>query len=523
MNSNLRFLFLCASTLIVSFSNSGPSKGSEYAGEPLVSIQSPGLLRFLEVSDSIGIPDPVASSGMATSATLELMKTSIELNRTCGAHIYLTDERPVIAICLPLRNLNSFLESISSFGGAKFTKESDDIYRIIDAKENESKAMYMKVVGDQIVLCDSRMHTAMASRVVAEQELSSSKSDVSIQIQLGKLLQEQRNFLKKEFVSLTLTKPTTNLQLSPSSLREYFTTSMQRYMIDSLFDAKEMDIQLVRLSDGGIDIKIDTTEIKGVDPFKSAFQWTEVNGESFAIDFASIVSKETRDSVHQWLKATEGDWTATVTDPKIENRSEAPVLVETIHWIADVARTSVDQGKFDGFAAIGSLRTDSYLAGGILVQDSESLAKRWNNLSNRLRSVGLSFQDLRKGSNDSIVDMIIDFPLPLESLGIDAEDSKLHLKMRDNKLGLSIGSSGVEKLNRAMDGSTSTSIEVDRLVSLSIDWNAVEGISGSGSTSPIPFGAKGMQMTIDRSEKGRTYRAHFEKAPTTSINQVSKN
>ncbi len=493
--SSIRFGLLLVSLCLVNVAVSD---------EPIFTLQSAGTTRLLEVVQKLGLPDPIASAGLDSKATLDRLSDSVALNAPSGGFIFLTAERPHLVVCLPLKEIGGFMKALDAFATTAPTASPNGIFEI-GKKENK---FFAKQAGAFLLFSDSSKFLTDAADAIVTKPWTAVNDDIRLKADFRRMLPNTKTLLLSELMSMTTTKPTAGLYFNADSVTEHLRYGLQQFFGQSLFECRSFELALNASDAGEIRIQLHTEEDSTSLRIPSAFQFGQAANAAFAIDFTSKLSESNTQETLKWAANWEKEMLGAIDNDSIQNKSDVDSTKRIVKFLSGVIEQSVANRKLDCFATIGSVKEQGYLAGAIAVTDSAKLAQQLADALEAAKLIGLSFTDLRGklGSTDSQADFLIDLPSNLQILGVNGGDNaKLHVRIANQTLWIGIGNEG-EQLRQLITSNPGNGLTP---ITLHCDLD-VEGIATTAENSNLlPFDFRKMKLNVQVTESGRLYEIVF--------------
>ena len=474
------------------------SFGRSAAEEPIFTIQSSSTLRLLNVLQEIGLPDPIASSGVDSTTLLERMSSTLSLKAPSGGFVYVAPERPYFVGCLPLTTTSGFMNALKAFSKTAPVQEPNGVFSI----GTEDK-LYFKQAGDFLLFCDSPKYLSDAATTLSLKPWTVVTDDLKLTGELNRLMPPAKALLLEELLSMTTTEPAAGLYFNPESISEHLRYGLQKYMADSLFESRSFELALNIPASGEIQARLSTVEDANALRVPSAFTNQATPNTAFAIDFSSKLSEANAQATLTWISAWEKDLLATIDSDAIEDKSDVDSTKRIVKLLTEVVNQAVVNRKVDGFASIGNSDSQGYLAGGVALKDSVKVAATLSEAMTAARKIGLTFTDL-KAQGDSAQDAnaayLIDLPKGFSILGVPAnENAKLHVRIANQSLWVGLGNES-ERLRNAVAVVPDAG---QAPMSLHCDFSSSNSAEEVATTLPLNF--RKLKLNVQLTETGRVY------------------
>ena len=482
------------------------------ADEPIFTVQSSSTPRLLEAVQKLGLPDPIASAGLDSKATLDRMSDSISLKAPSGGFIFLTPERPQLVVCLPLANINTFMNALDAFASTAPVPAPNGVYAI--GKEG---TFFAKQAGAFLLLSDSPKFLGDAANVMIAKPWTNVKDDILLKADFQRMFPAGKSMLLAELMSMTTAKPTAGLYLNADSVREHLRYGLQQFFAQSLFECRSFELALNASANDEIHIQLNTQEDTTALRIPSTFQHSQASNASLAIDFASKISDANTQAALAWVANWEKELLGAVDNDAIQNKSDLNSTKRIVKFFSALAEQSIANRKVDCFAAIGANDDKGYLAGAVALTDSGKVAQQLTDALEAAKQLGLSFTDLRAAGNsaDSQADYVIDLPKGMQVLGVNSgESGKLRVRIANQGLWIGIGNVS-EQLRQAVVTAPDKGLSP---VAIHCDLDA-PGSEASENSNILPFNFRKMKLNVQVTDSGRLYTivfANLGKAPQTA-------
>ncbi|MDX1928017.1 MAG: hypothetical protein SFV81_15940 [Pirellulaceae bacterium] len=468
------------------------------AEEPVFTVQSSSTVRLLEVVQKLGLPDPIASAGLDGKATLDRMSDSISLNSPSGGFIFVTPERPQLVICLPLANINTFMNALDAFTSSAPVPAPNGVY----AMRKDDK-FYAKQAGAFLLLSDSPKFLGDAANALNASPWTNVKDDIRLKADFQRMFPTAKSLLLAELLSMTTTKPTAGLYLNEDSIQEHLKYGLQQFLAQSLFESRSFEFALNASANDEIRVQLTTQEDTTALRVPSMFKPSQAPNGSFMIDFASKISDANTQETLRWIANWETELLGAVDNDSIQNKSDVDSTKRIVKFFSGLAEQAVVNHKLDCFAAIGSNEQKGYLAGAVALTDSAKLAQQLADALEAAKQIGLNFTDLRAAgsSTDVLADYLIDLPKDMQVLGVSGgENGKLHVRVANQGLWVGIGNES-EQLRQQVIATPDTGLSP---VAIHCDLDA-EGNQASENSTLLPFNFRKMKLNVQVTDAGRVY------------------
>lgn len=366
------------------------------ADEPIFTVQSSSTVRLLEVVQKLGLPDPITSTGLDSKATLDRLSDSISLNAPSGGFVFLTSERPQLVICLPLTNINTFMNALDAFASTAPVLASNGVYAI--GKEDK---FFAKQAGSFLLISDSPKFLGDAANTMLVRPWTNVKDDIKLIADFQRMLPAGKTQLVAELLSMTTTKPTAGLYLNGDSLKEHLRYGLQLFFAQSLFECRSFELALNAAENDEIRIQLNTQEDTTALRIPSAFQHSQANNASLAIDFTSRLSEANTQETLKWISSWEKELLSSIGDDSIQNRSDLDSTKRIVQFLSELVKQSVSNRKVDCYGSFGTDNDQSYLAGAVALVDSAKVAQQLTDALAAAKQLGLTYADLRANGNST--------------------------------------------------------------------------------------------------------------------------
>ncbi len=410
-------------------------------GEPGFLVQSAGLQRLVEVTQALGLPDPIATLGLDTNSTLDRFDDYVKLDRTCGTVIYLRRGQPCMIVCLPMADATKSEETIKSVLGPQAQRLDAGVF----SSSNETK-MFATTSAGHLLLADNRAMLMEATSFVQSSKWTATANDIHVRANLKSLDANDRVALLNELTTLTTSTPAGDLTLNGKSIQDWLRFGMHHYLLQSLIDCWTVDAAINLTTDKSLNLSIQTTENVAALQTRSAYFCNDLHSPKFVLDFTTALSDVTRQSVLDGIRRWESSVMDAIQGDEVSVTDDLEIAKLAVKLLTQTARQCCAKRPVDAFLVIGQTDSGDYVAGALGVNEAPNLANMLNRLVSAGNALGWPWKDVRSASaasNDQQADIVIALPGVSGISDLQLQDgSLLRIKIADGTVSMSIGEEG---------------------------------------------------------------------------------
>ncbi len=432
-------------------------------GDPGFLIQSAGLQRLVEVTQTLGLPDPIATLGLDTNSTLDRFDDYLKLDRTCGAVIYLRRGQPHMVVCLPMADATKSEETIKSVLGPQAQRLDAGVF-----SSSDDVRMFAITTTGHLLLSDNRAMLMEASSFVQSSKWTATVDDIHVVANIKSLDANDRIALLNELTTLTTSTPTGDLTLNEKSIQDWLRFGMHHYLLQSLIDCWTVDASINMTADKTVSLSIQTTENVVPLQSRSTYFCSDLRSPTIVLDFTTALSDATRQSVLDGIRRWESSVMDAIQGDDVSVTDDLDVAKLAVKLLTQTARQCCAQRPIDAFLVVGQTDSGDYLAGALGVNEAANLASMLNRLVSAGKRLGWPCKDVRSptaANNDHQAEIVLALPgvSGISELRLQ-EGSLLRIKIADGTVSISIGDEGERIRQLACEGDTKNPLPTNTLL-----------------------------------------------------------